>query len=126
MPLASVPAPTSIQFLLVVLAAVVLPACASSGPTGADLDERLLGVWVDEGGATHTISPGADGYAVGVVDSDGEVFDVTSVGYDGAALTRPMTSRARATPSPTGRRASARTGSRSAGRTRRGPPASTH
>ena len=83
--------PSPARFVLV-LFAVALSACASTSPTGSQLagsqlDARLLGVWTDEGGATHTIAPGADGYAVGVVDSDGEVFDVTSVEYDGGVLT---------------------------------------
>jgi len=74
------------RLVLTLLAVSLLPACASSGPSGPDLDARLLGVWADEGGARVTISPGDGGYAVGVVDSDGEVFDVVSVTWDGATL----------------------------------------
>lgn len=79
--------PTPLRSALLLLVAVVLPACASTAPAAPDLDERLLGVWTDEGGATHTISAGDDGYEVDVVDSDGEVFEVTSVVYGDGALT---------------------------------------
>lgn len=71
--------------ILVLLAA--LSACASTAPAGPDLDERLLGVWVDEGGAVTTIAAGADGYEIGVVDTDGEVFDITATTYADGVLT---------------------------------------
>ena len=80
----ALPAPSRLVLLLL---AGVLSACASTGPQGPALDERLLGVWTDEGGATVTISAGADGYEVGVVDSDGEAFEVTSVVYADGVLT---------------------------------------
>lgn len=83
----SLPVSTPVRFVLFLLAVVLLPACASSGPAAPDLDPRLIGVWADLDGATHTITAGDDGYEVGVVDSDGEVFDVVSVIYADSALT---------------------------------------
>ena len=77
---------TPAPFALLLLAAV-LSACASSGPVAPDLDERLFGVWTDEGGAVTTIAPGADGYAIGVVDTDDEVFDVVSTTFADGVLT---------------------------------------
>ena len=83
----SLAASTPVRVVFFLLAVALLPACASSGPAAPDLDPRLLGVWADLDGATHTISLVDEGYAVGVVDSDGEVFDVVSVTYADSTLT---------------------------------------
>ena len=82
----SLSASTPVRFVFFLLAVAVLPACASSGPAAPDLDPRLIGVWADRDGAIHTISLADDGYEVGVVDSDGEVFDVVAVTYANDAL----------------------------------------
>ena len=82
----SLSAATPVRVVFFLLAVAVLPACASSGPAAPDLDPRLIGVWADRDGAIHTISLADDGYEVGVVDSDGEVFDVVAVTYANDAL----------------------------------------
>ena len=78
--------PYSVRLTLLLLVALVLPACASSGPAVPTLDERLVGVWIDLDDVTHTISAGADGYEVEVVDADQEVFNVVTVTYEEGVL----------------------------------------
>lgn len=73
--------------LAVLLLAAVLSACAAAGPAAPALDARLFGVWTDEGGATTTIGPGPDGYTIGVVDYDDEVFEMVSTTYADGVLT---------------------------------------
>ena len=75
-PTMSLAASTPVRVVFFLLAVALLPACASSGPAAPDLDPRLLGVWADLDGATHTISLVDEGYAVGVVDSDGNTIPV--------------------------------------------------
>lgn len=69
------------RLLSVLIASSFIAGCASSGPHASDLDERLLGVWQIDGGATYTITAPDGQYALSIVDFDDEVFEVESVSW---------------------------------------------
>ena len=70
-----------------IMGALVL-ATGCKGPKGAmglsAEDRALLGTWQDEGGALTTIAPSAGAAAVtGILDTDGERFEVLQSGWSG-------------------------------------------
>ncbi|MEO0556863.1 MAG: hypothetical protein AAF170_01635 [Bacteroidota bacterium] len=71
---------------LSVLTLCLASGCGTSAPAAVDINPQLVGVWIIEGGATYTITAAGDTYELSVVDSDGEVFEVTSLTWDGSVL----------------------------------------
>jgi hypothetical protein len=74
-------------FAAALLAVVLfLAGCSGAGTAASNLDERLLGEWVAEGGARYTITAERGAYRIGIVDTDGEVFEVREVTWTDGVL----------------------------------------
>ena len=68
------------------IALLVASGCGTSASTSTNLDSRLVGVWLIDGGATYTITASEGAYELAIVDFDDEVFQVRSVTWNEGVL----------------------------------------